>query len=537
MVIYSDLSEQNLWWKFDDFEQKDRSLRQLLDYGMLVQSSRPKFEQLALKSGSIVLLRGPRRVGKTTYLKQLIRELIRIHGVSKKRIMYLDIEGLKITTALHLRKTIRLYFDMNPEKNTKYLFLDEITTVRDWETVLQGEFDNGPLNDCITFVTGSDPKLLEEGGYKLSGRGVSGNEFLVRPLTFRDFVLMVLQTSFYFDEFRRLYGIDESIRGKMSELLSYSEISLNDESNRIKKAIYNVLDFERELRLFFGIFLKTGGFPQSIHSYFERTWRKRIAKKNDENKDHILEKGNEIHPIIEVGIDSIIYEDIIRAILQKLNDVGEKPSTAESILHSIADLKIATGTTTYSSIGQGLKYEEENLPSLHSQTVEEYIKNLSKWMMVDIIGNRNGGYMKKIYIADPFILHSIRGRKSGRDCYSFSEELLENEQETGRLVECIVGSSLRASEEKPIVKEVSSFLSFSSTSTPTNEIDFVFKKEDGKEIGIEVKYQEGPSKKEINKISSQTLVLTKKETDLEGEMWFIPAAVFLAILRKSEKHL
>ncbi len=524
MVRYGqDLGEQNPWWKSDAYEEQDRELSFLRRYGLsLSPISRLQFEKLEPSSGKIFLLKGPRRVGKTTYMKQVITELIKKKIVADSHeILYLNIEGLKLNTPSHLRKTIRLYFDKNREQKLRYIFLDEVTVCQGWEEVLQGEYDVGSLRNCVTFVTGSDPKLLEEGGNKLSGRGISGNEFLVRPLTFRDFIILTLTGAHYYQTTLASYGITQEIGKNIITSLSPS-FSLNDPKEKIRDILFGrLLDYEKEIGVLFDIYLKTGGFPEAIHSYYASLEQIRVAKL----------MGEEVK---RPGIEDRIYEDILRAILEKLNLVGKESSTAEKILYAISDLESATGTSTYSGIAK--KEREET--ALHPQTVEEYVKSLNKWMIIDKLENYIGdGYLKKMYISDPFILHSIRSKESGKKPFDYSLELLEDERKIGMLVECIVGSTIRASEEIPIRKETETFLSFYRKDN--EEIDFVFKTETVGNIGIEVKYQEEPSLREIKKLENvdMTIVLTKNETDPKDDIWFIPVPIFLALIRKSDKHL
>ncbi len=70
------------------------------------------------------------------------------------------------------------------------------------------------------------------------------------------------------------------------------------------------------------------------------------------------------------------------------------------------------------------------------------------------------------------------------------------------------------------------------------EIDFIYEKNNGALTGIEVKYRED-SKRDIlmtDKIN-EYLVLTKSHFETSGNILFIPATLFLVLLKKSEKTI
>lgn len=137
----------------------------------------------------IKVITGVRRCGKSSILQIISEELIE-SGVDEKSIIYinLDKKGYKsIRTADQLETTIdELAKDINDDK---YLFVDEIQNVKDFETLINGYREEG---DYSIFITGSNSYLLSgELVTKLTGRYL---EFEIYTLSFDEYLEM---KSFY----------------------------------------------------------------------------------------------------------------------------------------------------------------------------------------------------------------------------------------------------------------------------------------------------------------------------------------------------
>lgn len=133
----------------------------------------------------ILILKGIRRSGKSTIVKQLMKHLIR-EGIGTKQILYLNLEDYNFMNSLD----IHLFEDVlnaykNYAKNRKriYMFIDEIQKIQGWERWIRTYYDRG---DNIKFVlTGSSASLLSrELSTLLTGRNVT---FTIMPLSFPEF--------------------------------------------------------------------------------------------------------------------------------------------------------------------------------------------------------------------------------------------------------------------------------------------------------------------------------------------------------------
>jgi len=143
-----------------------------------------KFERDALKKLKqrrklICLIIGPRRVGKTVLMKQVINDLIK-KGVERKKILYLLLEK----EVDDIRKTILMWSKeagVDLKKET-FVFLDEIQYINEWGKQVKYLYDIFP--NMRIYLSGSASALLRKGSESLAGRLV---EMYVPPLSFKEY--------------------------------------------------------------------------------------------------------------------------------------------------------------------------------------------------------------------------------------------------------------------------------------------------------------------------------------------------------------
>lgn len=136
----------------------------------------------------IKVITGVRRCGKSSLMETIVEEL-KENGVDDSNIIYLDLDRREykgIKTADQLESVIE---EKGSVKGLKYLFIDEIQNVPNFEEVLNGFRSEG---DWSIFITGSNSYLLSgELITKLTGRYL---EFEMFPLSFEEYENM---KSFY----------------------------------------------------------------------------------------------------------------------------------------------------------------------------------------------------------------------------------------------------------------------------------------------------------------------------------------------------
>lgn len=176
---------------------------------------------------------GPRRVGKSTLLYQIIGELL-TNGVSAKNILYVSFDY----TRGSIEEVIDSYQElMNPEGKI-YCFFDEIHHVSDWSLTLKNYYDFN--KDYKIFVSGSSSTLLYNTTESLVGRiwFIS-----VHPMSFREFLKIKYKMTIGFN--------DMSSSGNFLETI---DVLFEKE--------YEVLKIKETLKRMLPEYILWGGFPE-----------------------------------------------------------------------------------------------------------------------------------------------------------------------------------------------------------------------------------------------------------------------------------
>lgn len=133
--------------------------------------------------GMIKVITGVRRCGKSCLMHTIVQELIEAN-IDPDLIIYLDLDSRdfrSIKTPEAFEATIKETTKGAPE-GLKYLFIDEVQNVRDYEEVVNSFRNDGGWS---IFITGSNSYLLSgELITKLTGRYI---EFEIQTLTFKEY--------------------------------------------------------------------------------------------------------------------------------------------------------------------------------------------------------------------------------------------------------------------------------------------------------------------------------------------------------------
>ena len=131
----------------------------------------------------IKIITGMRRVGKSYFLRQII-DLLRQQDTPMNNILYIDKELMDfdfIRDYHDLDKYIRDTF--SKIAGDKYLFVDEIQDIEQWEKTINSWLNKG---NCDIYITGSNAHLLSsELATFISGRYI---EFPIYTLSFKEFL-------------------------------------------------------------------------------------------------------------------------------------------------------------------------------------------------------------------------------------------------------------------------------------------------------------------------------------------------------------
>lgn len=134
----------------------------------------------------VILIRGARQYGKSTWLEGQLRRSVEDHGPGSA--FYLN--GDEIARADDLLTAIRGQASaFAATARIRRLFIDEITAVQGWEKALKRALDAGDLRDVLVVTTGSRATDLRRGTERLPGRRgrLDRSTYLFTPVSFSEF--------------------------------------------------------------------------------------------------------------------------------------------------------------------------------------------------------------------------------------------------------------------------------------------------------------------------------------------------------------
>ncbi len=174
-------------------------------------------------------------------MKRLIRALL---ARGESRVFYFSFDLHRDADVLY--DAIVRAKNLHPDPSGPwYLFLDEVTSVPEWQRGTKVAWDQGITRDDAMLLTGSSAHDLKSGAEQLPGRRGGGSDFLHLPMSFRDFCIQV-------------EGISLPI--ETSDVEGFLEPSGRNLARRLNL-------FRSELDRAFRIYLYVGGFPAAVNDY------------------------------------------------------------------------------------------------------------------------------------------------------------------------------------------------------------------------------------------------------------------------------
>jgi len=144
----------------------------------------PKWiNEISLKPFSLNFVVGARQTGKTTGLKFLIKKLIE-NGTEAEKIIYLNVD---IIPDLNQFREIIYWISKN---NFQFIFLDEVTSLKDWWKIIKFFIDSGKLENNVLTISGSSSLKIKRHAELFPGRRGKGKIVEVLPLSFKDYYFL-----------------------------------------------------------------------------------------------------------------------------------------------------------------------------------------------------------------------------------------------------------------------------------------------------------------------------------------------------------
>ena len=206
------LYRYNPWWekgyKFEPVIERPASLEMMKKH---------------LHSGRIVFLTGLRRVGKTTLLKLLIKDLIQKEEVQPDHLCYISLDDYLLSkrTILEIVEEYRKIHRLSVREKV-FLFLDEISYQKDYEIQLKNLYD---FRTAKIYASSSSASILKSRKPYLTGRCMT---IEILPLDFQEYLTFKQVkiskadshlTERYFEDFLKTGGLPEYVlRGDIEHL-------------------------------------------------------------------------------------------------------------------------------------------------------------------------------------------------------------------------------------------------------------------------------------------------------------------------------
>ncbi len=193
--IRSRLVQSNPWWRTAvggdrlTWAADDRALRSRVPFDLGYRPDILADIALGPISDGLVVLRGPRRVGKSVTVKDTVAQLCGRHDVDPRQIVYLATDGM---TAQDLNRVAVLGRDLTRSVNParRIWLLDEVTGVKGWTETIKLLRDNTPFGDDTVVCTGSswdaDAEVERDLFAGRAGTATTRRSRLLLPMRFRD---------------------------------------------------------------------------------------------------------------------------------------------------------------------------------------------------------------------------------------------------------------------------------------------------------------------------------------------------------------
>lgn len=161
--------------------------------GQKYQYLHPLLKSFPVGQEGIIILRGPRRIGKTTLAKLLIRQLLKEQKIPKEAVIYYSLD--QVADYKELYQLVADMLDYCRERTSAhiYLFLDEISFVREWQRAIKQLADLNLLAKTTLFLTGSSAVDLLFSSEQLPQRRgkIFPADFEFSSLSFGEFARLV----------------------------------------------------------------------------------------------------------------------------------------------------------------------------------------------------------------------------------------------------------------------------------------------------------------------------------------------------------
>ena len=457
----------------------------------------------SFRDGDLIYsLRGPRRVGKTTLLKLEVKRLLT--SVPRWNVMYysFDMGG----TPADIVRVINEYSDRvgKAAKGRRFVFLDEVSSVRDWQGGIKRLKDMGRLVDCTVIVAGSHSTDEGRGAETLQGRrgtatGDDPLDKVLRPLSFGEFVR----------------ARDEELARRLADLGlvdggGRAMLAREVAAGCVGPSLTDLSAYREDLDAHLAAYLVTGGMP-AVADEFQRTMR--------------IEEATYATYLLDAGRD----------IAWSGRDVSKVTRLVPNILRSTGE------RVSWSSLRRGTGIASP-------RTVEGCVGALADTFAMRVLyrydhatGMPCFGGQKKLYLQDPFIFHAYNGMRSAGGHFDMCVEHLADPEKKAALVEQVAADhavrlAFALSPSKAGFRSAYSVFHWVGGGLAKREVDLVVR-DSGSLVPIEVRYSDAVSRSDLYGLSDFRkatgtkggVLVTRDKLGERSGFAMVPASLFLLL--------
>lgn len=461
----------NPWWEIGS-----------LAFGQLPDFHRTIFDNIyrdLIQLPQMISVTGPRRVGKSTLIKQTIKKLI-ASGTTPESITYYSLDDpALLSKGINRDDFVNFLFTGGEpaNKKPKFLFLDEIQSLPNWELYLKKYYDLGLRIKVV--VSGSATSAI----FKKSKESLSGRikDYHLLSFSYYEFV------SYSLSENKSLLTELTHLHVSGKNFLNFTDIdSLSEKIPLVSNHLKNELD-----RLLSKYFLE-GGYPE--------VW---IFPSLEAKQDYLFDNQ----------VKKAIYEDLVLAA-----DFRKPELLKRFYIAMMENLGKEISLNTFA-----------NKTKINLQQIQKYLPLLE---MIDLVYSlpkfrsqalrmRKG--LAKYYLSDLALRNAVM---------RLTDSLFDNHELLGLYADNLVYLTLRRSKQ---------MLQVDYYRENNHEVDFIVQTVSGKFLPIEVKFRDSIGKtdlsgieffREKHKKTEFGLVITKNWSDsgfLFGNL-VIPFPLYLVLM-------
>ncbi len=462
------LQPYNPWWVNANFETQ--------------AFKRPIYNDIysnLLQVKQIISITGPRRIGKTTILKQMIKALIDDHQSEAGQIIYFSFDDPLLFTKHgieHFFDDLMKWADTVHSGKTIYFFLDEIQRLEKWELYLKKYYDLSTFPFKFVISGSASSPIFKKSRESLMGRI---KEYHLKPFSFREFVYFFSKDNVSLLDFvNRANEFGKNLQHDM--VIDWQALETARSPLNFTEQIFT--DLNNLLNRYF----VEGGFPE--------TWDfKDIVQKQQYLYDNQIQK--------------VIFEDLVIA------TEFRKPENLKRFYLSLIEQpgQEINLENTSGKIGVSRIMLDKYLPLLEMTDLVKSIPRFSK----RAFKFRRGSV--KCYLVDLALRNAI---------LKLGDKILEDSRMLGYYAENLVFNAL---------SNFMGALELSYCKEGKGEIDFIVNLGRNRLIPVEVKYREDASdvaliKAFMKKYEQKTgIVVTKTFNDVgtKDNLLFVPLPIFL----------